>query len=204
MASKQNDETLGKDSAPSGDMEDVARFDGPAGDVSHHSEDLLQDGSSTIPALAMGGRGLGAEGMEGLVGNIVNAPDASAGGAEATGEFEWREDKAETLEFDGVFDVENFNVSDPAFAHKMIQVCILKSTLYSDLYLCMHVYVCVCVCVCVCVYRRIYILYKHVCVCVRVCVCVFVRICMYVRVCVCVCVYTHMRQGTSIENVFVH
>ena len=59
--------------------------------------------------------------MQGSVGNIMNAPDASAGGAEATGEFEWREDKAETLEFDGVFDLENFNMSDPAVVHMMIQ-----------------------------------------------------------------------------------
>jgi len=119
MASKQHDETLGKDSASSGDMEDVTRFDGPVADVSHHSDDLLQDESSAIAGL--GRRGLGVEGMEGVVGNIMNAPDARTGGAEATGEFEWREDKAETLEFDGVFDVENFNMSDPAVAHKMIQ-----------------------------------------------------------------------------------
>ena len=112
-----------KDSASSsGGMEDVTRFEGPVDHDSHHSDDLLQDDTSAMQAESgLAPTEMGAEEMEGLVGNILNAPGASADRDGATGDFAWPDETAAPLEFDGVFDVENFNVSDPAVAHQMLQ-----------------------------------------------------------------------------------
>jgi hypothetical protein len=121
-------------------VDGVTRFDGANGNALPHessqSEDYLQQrggASSSDTDMTAGGHAGGEKGEamwgQGGIGEILNAPGGPLDlGSMNTGsvgrfrppEYEMFEEELKKLEFDGVFDVEHVNVSDPAVVHQLL------------------------------------------------------------------------------------